>query len=179
MLDLSIPMEDHMKNTSYHQLIFGSSLLMCMFFMAVVCQAEWCDKIGCQGEVGYVFIPDSQRFIRSGQSEYRLNDTACRLKGRRIFQEFGVPEVNAIATIGANTALLSESGIVFYEQEIIKEPFIFDISNKTATIREYNVNGPSLVARGARVKILSYRYISIGKGDQSKLFALVLYVSDN
>ena len=148
-------------------------------FSAVISHAEWCRMIGCKGEVGYVFIPMSQQFSRSDRNELRSNNSVYRIQGRRIFKQFGIPEVNSIVTINTNTSLMTESCIAANKQEIAKFSYMFDDTKKIATIREYNIEGCLRVESGAKVKILGYRLLTPGKPGDDRLFALVLYVSDN
>ncbi len=77
-------------------------------------KAEYCWMIGCEGRVGYVFIPDTQLWDKDKEyitledgKEYKI-DT---ITDRPVFKTNGLPKVGEIVELSITTALYSKEEI--------------------------------------------------------------------
>ncbi|AGS39458.1 hypothetical protein CYCME_1127 [Cycloclasticus zancles 78-ME] len=121
-------------------------------------------------DIGYMFISVSQ--IEATEkliTRERGNDTLITDTSRRLFKEFGLPDVNSIVELNVNSSmvgdfnnLLSEDGL----NEIAKSPYIDKVSFTeqgkrivNRSLQTYRLNFNLLLSKGTTVKILGYRMI--------------------
>ena len=100
--------------------------------------------IGCDGNIGYIYVPYSQIQVTPNTSTANLNGSYYKLDtSRKLFKEVGLPSVGSMVTLNIDARLLS------YDQ-ILKNPgiakkidnymYVYNKQAGTARLREYRFN---------------------------------------
>lgn len=144
--------------------------------------AEKCWMVGCEGFVGYVYVPWSQVSSVKGQSPrtFTLNGKAYPLDtSSRLFTQGGLPGVGATVQLNIDSALLTQEEISLDEvkAEIRKDWLDRTPGGDWLSYHEYELWAQGMpMRRGARLTILGYAGQAIA--GTSELFALVRVESD-
>jgi hypothetical protein len=157
------------------------AMLFALLVMPGVASAEKCWLAGCAGDIGYVYVPESQISIRLDTMNIDHDNSAYKLDiSGKIFKEYGLPPIGTIATLAAHANLLPYYSISKPEVavEIEKPPFIYHVESKGVSIYQYRFDDSpgNLMAPGARLEILGY--LGDRGSGRSNLFALVAVKSD-
>jgi len=174
--------------------IYMLILTLILALQPIVVNAEYCDMIGCKGEIYWIFIPQSQIDLESGEKKtISVNGQSFPLDvSHRLFLEKKLPKVNEVVTLNVdvNSTTLPDflvAGKVDYAtneewnkfKKIDKEKYVKSDSG-------YKIDGEELLCaheqggkrgcwdlnKGAKLRILNYNQFS------GLLFALVYVESD-
>ncbi|MGF6721184.1 hypothetical protein P3T43_000525 [Paraburkholderia sp. GAS41] len=154
---------------------------MLILFLPALAHAERCWMVGCTGNIGYVYLPDSQialqqdtRFVTVNSVRYTL-DTSGKL-----LRDYGLPALGSTVTLNNAAVLLPYQALS--QPSVLKEttrwPYDYNAPGKTASLYQYKIDealGNALRA-GATLQVMGYL------GDRawgySHLFMLVMVKSD-
>lgn len=164
-------------------------LIVCLFaFVAFLISqpdkaiSEYCWMLGCGGYIGYVFIPETQKYYTPDDPYTKLNSVKYALDtSNLLFREAGISNVNDIVTLNVLTPLLQTGEIEKYKEEIFKDGMIYDKDYLTAEVYRYFF--PFILRTSfpmqpdTKLKILSYHSF-LGYPGNMPLFALVMVISD-
>lgn len=135
--------------------------------------------LGCQGYIGYVFVPKSQQEFSPKNPYTIVNNESYKVNGKNLlFREYGLPKVNDIVTLNIFTPLLENHEIRKNKEELLKWYEIYDHKTFTAEIRRYELDAAFPMAAGAKLRILGYRTFYEVLGEM-KLFALVMVITND
>lgn len=157
--------------------------------------AEYCDMVGCRGDIYWIWVPKSQ-YQANGLKTIKRNDKSYQYnRSKRLFVEDKLPEVNEIVTLNVNLSSLDIPMCFVAEKcnpeseehlkQIInidtRESNIYHDSTLTSEINDTGYQnsfvsggrrGSWNLNEGAKLRIMGYQYMG------SVLFALVYYVSE-
>lgn len=163
---------------TWPRLVLMSVLIL---LLPVCAHAQRCWMVGCAGNIGYVYLPDSQialqqdpRFVTVNSVRYQL-DTSGKL-----LHEYGLPSVGAVITLNSAAVLLPYKALS--EPSVVKEtarwPYDYDAPGKTASLYQYKIDEAlgNAMRAGATLQVLGY--IGDRAWGYSHLFALVMVKTD-
>lgn len=152
-----------------------------MLLLPISAYAQRCWLVGCVGNMGYIYVPDSQialdestRFVTVNSVRYQLDLSGKLLRG------YGLPAIGSVVTLNVATVLLPYKRIddPSVQKETGRWPYDYDTQNNTASLYQYKLDETlgNAMRSGATLQVLSYF------GDRawgySHLFALVMVKSD-
>jgi len=165
--------------------------LAAVFYLAIApapAKAEYCWMTGCEGDVGYIYVPEPQLWLKrkgtlhavdpngdyGDRADYKIVDADW------LFTEPGLPKVDAEVTLGVYTPLLYLREIAELKETLYRPSIIFNDEAHTVRISGtyYSSDTALRMAPGTRLRILGYQMIGAPVLDFKALFAFVRVVKD-
>jgi hypothetical protein len=152
-----------------------------IFLLPGFAYAERCWMVGCAGNIGYIYIPDSQIALQQDTSFVTVNAVRYKLDASgKLLREYGLPAVGSVVTLNNSAVLLPYKAIsdpsVF--KEIARWPYDYDAPGKAASLYQYKIDEAlgNAMRAGATLQVVGY--IGDRAWGYSHLFALVMVKSD-
>lgn len=159
--------------------LFLMSVLILL--LPVPAYAERCWMVGCAGNIGYLYIPDSQIALQPDTSFVTVNSVHYKLDASgKLLREYGLPALGSVVTLNSSAVLLpykavSDPAVL---KEIARWAYDYDSQGKTASLYQYKFDEAlgNAMRSGATVQVMGY--IGDREWGYSHLFALVMVKSD-
>lgn len=144
--------------------------------------AEYCWKVGCTGNIGYIRIPAGQLDSEKSKTISIKNMIYNIDHQTLLFSNPGLPKVNEIVILNNESSMLNtrdDSEVYKYIKYHNMKAIDYELDNKfkIAKLHTYwHDFGGNLMRKGSIIKILEYKTFKID--NQDVLFALVEIVED-
>ncbi|WP_144157472.1 hypothetical protein [Paraburkholderia sp. BCC1885] len=143
--------------------------------------AQKCWMVGCAGNIGYLYIPDSQIAVLPETHAVTVNAVSYKLDtSGKLLHEYGLPAVGSVITLNSAAVLLKYKGIE--DPSVLKETakwaYDYDAQGHTASLYQYKIDEAlgDAMRGGATLQVLGY--VGDRAWGYSHLFALVMVKSD-
>jgi len=165
--------------------------LVAVFYLAMAtipARAEYCWMSGCEGRVGYIYVPEPQLWLKrkgtlhdvdpngdyGDRAGYKITDAYW------LFTKPGLPKVDEEVTLDVYTPLLYLREIAELKETLYEPSIFFNDEAHTVEIHctYYSDDTTSPMAPGTRLRILGYQMIGAPVLDFKALFAFVRVVKD-
>jgi hypothetical protein len=163
---------------NWPRLVLMSVLIL---FLPVSAHAERCWLVGCAGNIGYLYIPDSQIALQQDTGFVTVNSVRYKVDpAGKLLREYGLPALGSVITLNNSAVLLpyKAMGEASVLKEIARWPYDYDAQAKTASLYQYRIDEAlgSAMRGGATLQVLGY--VGDRAWGYSHLFALVMVKSD-
>jgi len=150
--------------------------------------AEPCWMIGCEGLVGYIYIPETQLWLKrvgtlkqTGSGFYDTREDYKLVNKDWLFNKPGLPLINTTEQLMIRAVLLSSDKMLVNLKNVSSSSVSsLDFDDLTQTVKPhyYDLEGSFPMAPGTKLRILGYHVIGGSDLIKDSIFAIVLVIRD-